>query len=314
MLALKVEVPEARDRTAIATLRDGFKTVATDNAVASATPALAAQRGNPDCDPLRLCGHPPLGSYRLLNHQRAQPDHLREYGSHILLFEPESGPALDAESFGRLALLVYGGPQGRDKAMRRTQGGLRLSDKMLHAVLSRLSPDQNMKLELVPLRPRSWWQFWKPQMATQPLSSSVPNPLEPPGDELSLLETLLQKSVRRVRHPVSETRDDAFDRDRHSDRSSSSTSSEREVFQGKGGESGGGGASGSWSDAPGRERGVDSTGRIIGAAAAVGAVAALAAMANGTAHGKSEHADGGGADSSDAGSGSSADTTTSTAY
>jgi hypothetical protein len=309
MLALKIEVPAARDRTAIATLRNGLKTVATDNAVASATPALAAQHGNPGCDPLRLCGHPPLGAYRLLNQQRAQPDQVREYGSHILLFEPESGQALEAESFGRLALLAYGGVTGRDKAMRRTQGGLRLSDKMLHAVVSRLSPGGDMKLELVPLRPRSWWQFWKPLMETQPLSSSVPTALELATDELSLLETMLRKSVRRVRRPVRETRDDTFDRNRDSDRSSSGTSSSREAFQGKGGETGGGGASGAWS-----ERGVDSSGRIIAGAAAVGAVGAIAAMAAGSGQGKTGDAEGGSAASSDAGSSSSADTTTSTSY
>ena len=312
MLTLKIEVPEARDRTAIATLRDGVKTLATDHAVASATPTLAAQHGNPDCDPLRLCGHPPLGRYRLLNRQRA-PDHVREYGSHILLFEPEAGPALDAESFGRLALLAYGGAKGRDNAMRRTQGGLRLSDTMLHAVVSRLSPGQTMKLELVPLRPRPWWQFWKSQMATEPLSGTVTDAPEAPADELSLLETLLRKSVRSERRPVSQTRDDSLDRDRNRDhdRSSSSSSSEREAFQGKGGDTGGGGTSGTWSDAPGR--GVDSAGRIIGAAAAVGAVGAMAAMASSAAHEKTGSG-GGGAESSDAGSSSSTDTTTGTSY
>jgi len=315
MLTLNVQVPETRDRTAIATLRDGLKAVATDHAAAAATPSIAAQRANPACDPLRLCGHPPFGRYRLLNHEPAQRDQLHEYGRHVLLFEPEMGQALEAESFGRLGLLVYGGAAGSDGLLRRTQGGLRLGNALLDAVASRLRPGEEMTLELAPLRPRSWWQFWKPRTATPPLSSSLPASLAPPADELSLLEALLQKSVRRPRPSTRERSEDSFDRSDRSDRSSSSTRSEREAFEGKGGTSGGAGAGGEWGDT-GKGRGVDDAGRIMGAAAAVGAAGALAAMASQSEPreaGTSE-AGSGSAVSHDGAPGASGDTTTTTAY
>lgn len=301
MLTLKVEVPEARDRAAFATLRDGMRTVATGPAVASATPAFAAQRANPDCDPLRLCGHPPLGRYRLLHREPTGAGQPAHYGAQLLLFEPQSGPALHAESFGRLGLLVFGGPPGR-----RTQGGLRVNNEMLNAIVTRLSQGGDMTLEVVPLRAHAWWQFWKaPQPPSQALSGDALNPPQPPNDELSLLEALLQKSVRRVRDTPTD-RDDAFDRTSRSD--TSSTSSSRDSFQGKGGDSGGAGASGRWDEAAAKGSGVDNAGRIMAGAAAVGAVAAAAA-AMAREGGETESA---GAESS--GSGSGGDTTTSTAY
>src|SRR5262245_24501224 len=110
MLELNVRVHPGRDRTGIAVLRDGSRTYKTSPVAASATPAIAARRGNPACDPLRAWGHPPFGRYRLLTHLQARSDLHREYGTHLLLFEPASGQALEAESFGRLALLAYGGP------------------------------------------------------------------------------------------------------------------------------------------------------------------------------------------------------------
>src|SRR5688572_9890238 len=132
-----------------ATLHDGSMKVATDHAVASAAPEVALKHGNRACDPLRPYGHPPLGRYSLINHEPTQPAQAAAYGEHLLLFQPESGQALDAESFGRLALMAYGGPAGC-----RTQGGLRLSAKMLRAVVTRLASDNEMSLELVALRPR----------------------------------------------------------------------------------------------------------------------------------------------------------------
>jgi uncharacterized membrane protein YgcG len=298
MLRLKVEVPEGRDRTAFATLRDGSRTVATAHAVASATPALAAQHANPACDPLRPWGHPPLGRYSLLHHEPAPSRQAPEYGAHLLLFQPESGEALDAESFGRLALLAYGGP-GR----RRTQGGLRLTNEMLDAIVRRLSPGEEMTLDLVTLQPPAWWQFWKaPEVRPEPLSPDTPNALEAPNDERTLLEALFQKSPRPARATASEHDADGG-RDTHRDTSSSAS---REVFQGKGGTGGGAGASGRWADEAGAGSGVDSAGRILGAAAAIGSVAAAAAILS------DSEASGGDGGSGDSGPGT--DTTTSTAY
>lgn len=309
MLTLKVEVPEARDRTAFATLREGMRTIASGPAIASATQAFAARHANPQCDPLRLCGHAPLGRYRLLHHEAAGPGQSAHYGARILVFEPQSGPALDAETFGRLGLLVFGGPPGR-----RTQGGVRLSNELMNALLTRLSPSADMTLDLVPLRARAWWQFWKtPHPPSQPLAGDPLNPPQAPHDELTLLEALLQRAPPRTRNRSEPDHDSDSDRDRQ-DRSSSSSSGE--AFQGKGGQSGGAGASGRWDEA-GKGSGVDSAGRIVGVAAAVGAVGAVAAVAamaghSGTAEGAgAAPSDGGGADD---GSGASTDTTTSTAY
>ena len=150
MLTLRIEVPAARDAMALATLHDGSTKVATDYAVASAAPEVAKKRGNRACDPLRPYGHPPLGRYSLINQEPTQPAQAAAYGDHLLLFQPESGQALDAESFGRLALLAYGGPTGC-----RTQGGLRLSAKMLRTVVTHLASDKEMTLELEALRPRA---------------------------------------------------------------------------------------------------------------------------------------------------------------
>jgi uncharacterized membrane protein YgcG len=314
MLALTVQVPAARDRTATATLRDGLTTIAGGQAVATATVALATQRGNAACDPLRPWGHPPGGRYRLLNHEPTTSAQLDEYGSHLLLFEPQTGEALEAESFGRLGLLVYGGAAGSDGRMRATQGGLRLKDAMLDEIVRRLRAKEEMSLELVPVHAPAWWQFWKERLPTLPLSSDTPA-LAPPADELSLSEALLQKSVRRPRTPLRDRSDDMFDRSDRYDRSSSSSSSGHESFEGKGGTSGGAGAGGDWSDT-GRGRGVDSSGRIVATAAAVGAVGALAAIA---AQGETRATDSadtpnGSSDSSDSVASASSDTTTTTAY
>ena len=101
MLTLSIQVPEARDRTALATLIRHNKKIAEGFAAASASPKIAAARGNPECDPLRAWGHPPLGTYRLINHQPSGKDYAGEYGMHLLLFEPLSGPALQAQAAGR---------------------------------------------------------------------------------------------------------------------------------------------------------------------------------------------------------------------
>jgi len=323
MLRLKVEVPVSRDRTAFATLRDGSNIVASGRAVASATPALAADHANPRCDPLRPWGHPPLGRFTFLNHEPAARRETSDYGEHLLLFQPESGPALDAESFGRLALLVFGGP-----ARRRTQGGLRLSDEMIGIVVRGVKAGETLTLELVPWRPRAWWQFWKPPPVTpESLAPHGRDQRAPATPELTLLEALLRKSVRRARDTTSD-HDTHHDRDSRPDTSSSSSSS-RETFQGKGGAGGGAGASGRWSDDAGTGRGVDSAGRILGTAAAIGGVAAAAAMLSNdssadrggsdTRSSDSASSDSGSSDhsSSDSGSsdsGSGADTTASTAY
>ncbi len=304
MLTLNVQVPKTREHAGRAVLREGFKTLATDPAAGTATPEIAAGRANPACDPLRMSGHPPFGTYRLVHHEETRGELTKEYGADLLLFEPESGQALEAESFGRLGLLVYAGARGADRRLRRTQGGLRLTDRMLQTIVGHLKGG-DMKLELVPLTAPAWWQFWKTQAPTQPLSSTAVHAIAAPGDEISLLEALLPKAVRRGRASTSDTSSDMFDHRSRSDRSDTSASSSTERFEGKGGASGGAGASGTW-DAGGRPSGVDSAGRIVGAAVAVGAVGAMVAMAAsaGSKDGQEQ------ASGSDANAGSGTDTST----
>src|SRR5262245_51694750 len=314
MLRLTVQVPEARDSTAVATLRAGLRTIATGPAVASATPAIAVARNNPGCDPLRPWGHPPLGGYRLLFHRATQPEQAAEYGSHFLLFEPESGDALAAESFGRLVLLAYGGPSGRDRRMRRTQGGLRLSNQMLQAAVARVEAGEDMVLQLEPLAAPSWWQFWKQAVKTMPLSEIASAALAPPADELSIIDQLLKAAPLRKRR-MQKDRDDDRDFDRREDRSSSSSRSDSDGFQGRGGQVAGGGASGGWGETgTARGAGVDQAGRIATGVAAGAALGALAGAAAASGPEDSARAgESGGSDTGGSDSGGS-ETTTSTSY
>jgi hypothetical protein len=204
MLQLEVAVPKGYDRTAFATLAEDSKTLATGLAAAAATPELAARLGNPDCNPLRPGGHPPFGSYLLRHHASAPDECVREYGGHVLVFEPLEGPALDAESFGRFALLAYAGPLGGDGRLRRSQGGLRLAQAMLAAVMARLAPGTELELHLAPQRP--WWALWqsRPRQG-HPLSTDLPRCRPPCLDEAILTLRLLRSIEPRLyRRPATD--------------------------------------------------------------------------------------------------------------
>ena len=278
MLNLEVLVPAGRDRSAVMILTEGSTRIREEAGAASSLPQLAASRGNPACEPLRPFGHPPFGSYLLLRRASAPEGCEIEYGFDLLLFEAQDGDALEAESFGRLALLVYAGPAGHDALMRRTQGGVRVSAAMMSEITRRLGVDGDMRVRIGPLEaPAAWWQFWKRRYSVrpEPLSMDAPHLVRPPLDEMSLIAMLLQDVHTRRRPQTFSDRDD--DRGRYGRDSSSASGSES--FRGGGGEYAGAGASGSWGDAPagaGRGVGADGSGRIIGAAAAVG-IAALAA-------------------------------------
>jgi hypothetical protein len=281
MITLNIEVPEARDRTAIALLKRGTKKLVQGFAAASASPQIAAARGNAACDPLRAWGHPPTGTYWLINHRAANKSHSGEYGMHLMLFEPASGAALDAQAAGRVALLVYGGPSGQDKRMRRTQGGVRLSNDMLSAIIKQVAHDNEITLTIETLRKPSWWQFWKSIPDTPMLSTTVAKAYPAPLDEMSIILELMN-GARRRSHGGSAS-DDYRERERYRDdnrhdHSSSGSRSDSDTFRGSGGQSGGGGASGGWDSATSTARGVDASGRIV-AGAAIGAAAAIAANA-----------------------------------
>ncbi len=282
MLTLSIQVPEARDRTALATLIRHNKKIAEGFAAASASPKIAAARGNPECDPLRAWGHPPLGTYRLINHQPSGKDYAGEYGMHLLLFEPMSGPALQAQAAGRVGLLVYAGPAGQDKCMRRTQGGLRLSNGMLGTLAGQMGDMSGVTLTIESLRKPPWWKFWASTPGSPPLSSSAIKAYAAPLDEMSIILKLMNGARRNFAGGASDDRrEPERSRDDNNDRwdNRSSNRSDSDTFRGGGGESAGAGASGSWDSAGSTARGVDASGRIVAGIAVGAAAAAVAASA-----------------------------------
>ena len=283
MLKLELKVPADRNSLATATLKNGDKVIHSDHAVASATPAIAQQRGNASCDPHRLWGHPPLGRYQMLGQARASGAQQAEYGGTLFLFDPAYGAASLAVAHGRMGLLVYGGALGADNRMRRTQGGIRLSNKMIAAIQKNLGTTADLQLALEELQQHAGWKFWRSKITTPALSATVPQvkTLAPPNDEVSLIDALLKRFPRKAAYGSSPDTHDDYRDNRRDDSNSysnndSSSSRSTEPFQGGGGQSGGGGASGGW----------DNSGRIPTAAAAgaaaalaVGAVVATAAVA-----------------------------------
>lgn len=272
MLYIKVNVPKGRDGAAVAEFRTGGRLLASGDAAASATRDLAAKHGNAACDPLRPWGHPPLGTYMLLAQGPAPAGTEIEYGPHMLVFQPVSGKALEAEAFGRLLLPVFAGPAGRDGRLRATQGGVRLQQDQFDRLVVQIKSETQVVLELGELRP-PWWQFWKAAPTPKPLAPDLPRLSVPPLDEITLATQIAGGKRLARRGPVLD--DDRTDR---SSPSSSSSSGDGGSYSGRGGEYGGAGASGSWDASSSGARSVDASGRIVaaaaGAALAAGAVAA----------------------------------------
>jgi hypothetical protein len=153
MLILDVRVPANRNQAAIATLYADKQVLKTGHAAASVARELAAQKGNPSCDMMRQWGNPAFGSYRLLGSANVPECCRGEYGLVLLAFEPQSGVALDAESFGRLGLAVYAGAAGSDRRPRRTQGGLRISEEFMKLIRLRMATEAEIRVSLSPLVP-----------------------------------------------------------------------------------------------------------------------------------------------------------------
>ena len=312
MMTLDIRVPEGRDQAGIATLKQGGTVVARGDAAASVARDLAARNGNASCDPMRSWGDACMGSYLLIALASVPEGCRAEYGQTLLAFEPQSGAALEAESFGRLGLALYAGASGRDGGLRGTQGGVRLPEHLMALIVERLKAGDDLALYVSPLLKPSWWQFWRSMPALQALSADPPRFAEAPLDEATLLAEAMRNALSRRRVPVATEDPDRWRNER--DRSSGSS----ETFQGQGGTFGGGGASGSWSNDGARTAagaggaspppGVDAAGRILaGAAGAVLAGAAIAHLAQEA--GRDGGADGGsgagGAD--DAGASASGD-------
>ena len=281
MLTLVVRVPDSYNRTAMAFLRDGPRTVLKDFAVTVPLAGLGQQHGNPTGDPLRPFGPVPRGDYSLVALAPTPADGVPEYGSHLFAFEPQSGPALEAESFGRLVLLAYGGPSGRELQLRRTQGGLRLTVAMVNAIVSRLAADADLHLRVEPLSltPPPWWAFWRPRPENvRPLSAEPPRFLAPPLDEATLAGHALRTGRRRRLRRYDPDTDTWRDPTPMSSGSTSASDTRPEgergtPFESGGGRFGGAGATGGWDADPARAPGVDSAGRILGTAAAAAAAA-----------------------------------------
>jgi uncharacterized membrane protein YgcG len=278
MLGIVVRVPQDREQTGVVEIRSNLKTVARGVAVASASRELAARHGNPNCDPLRPWGHPPLGMYRYLAQGPAPAGCDIEYGRQLLVFQPETGKALEAEAFGRLLLLVYAGPAEKDGRLRRTQGGVRLDQKSFDAMLAALAPDPLAVLSIEVLQPPAWWQFWRRGATTLPLAAQAPKFSAPPLDEASLAAQFAQ-GKRLPLKATARPHDIAYDSDSDSDSSSGYDPSDSS-YSDRGGTFGGAGASGGWGVAGSR---VDSAGRITTAAAGAAlAAGAFSASESGT--------------------------------
>jgi hypothetical protein len=278
MLRIALRVPEDRERAGHVELLVGSQVVAEGHGCGSIDARIAKRLKNPSRDPLRPGGHTPSGRYEMRAHGSTPEDARAEYGNTLLLFEPVDGDALRAQSYGRLALLVYAGNPGRDMHMKRTQGGVRIDASIMTVLLNRMRNDNEVTLAIEALAPRRWWAFWQKQYPSAPLSKDAPRFDSPPFDEPTLAQSLERNILRHTR-PVDQREDDR-DRSRRDDSDGSSSASSDSRVRGGGGTGGGGGASGAWSDAPaaGRGAGVDSAGRIVGAAAGVAAIAAAAAL------------------------------------
>jgi len=212
MLIVNVKVPAARDRAAAVEFRSGKARLATGLAAASASTEIAARHGNAACDPLRPWGHPPLGAYQLLARGPAPAGSEAEYGTQVLVFQPMTGSALEAESFGRLHLLAYAGPAGKGGLLRPTQGGLRFEQARFSELLDELNRDSSLMLEIEPLRPPAWWQIWKSATPTPPLAQEAPRFSAAPLDESSIA-VLIAAGKRFSRRSRLEQEDDLDSKD-----------------------------------------------------------------------------------------------------
>src|SRR4051812_47414562 len=148
MLTIKVKVPKQLGGAASVEVWSGGSRVAAGSGAASASADLATRHGNPGRDPLRPWGDAPSGDYQLLAKGPAPEGSEAEYGNHVLVFQPMGGTALEAEAFGRLLLLVYAGPAGKDGRLRPTQGGVRLQPELFDQLLREVRRDPETVLEI----------------------------------------------------------------------------------------------------------------------------------------------------------------------
>ena len=203
----------------------------------TADEAAARAAGNPERDPLRPGGHAPFGTYRLREVRDVPAASWDEYGRSSLIFEPRSGQALQAESFGRLALALHGGRTGDDGRLRPTDGGFRVEDGILPRLVEAAQPGDALEVKESPLGFCEW-----------------------------LLGRRRRPSTAGSQRPT-----DDYDRgwgDRSTGATAERSPTPGDSFEGRGGTFGGAGASGAWDAAPRADA------SAAGAAAAGGLIAA----------------------------------------
>ncbi len=205
MLTLKLTLPRDRGCYAVATLiGDDHSEMPRGFAVASASLVLGALHDNVDCNTHKPWGHPPSGTYNCVGRAQATPEQTAEYGPELWVFRGEYGSAALSGMYGRPAFLAYAGAAGADGLMRRTQGGFRLTDEMMAAILSALTkngqlPDmKRFRIRLEEAKPQPAWQFWKRKIAAPLLSTTEPVQLSAPDDEPSLAAALLKQLTARI--------------------------------------------------------------------------------------------------------------------
>ena len=116
-------------------------------AIGKADSVMAADQGNPGCDPFLRFGDTPTGDYHVMDVLPARTDEvgIAMFGANpVLRLRPLSGDAAMADSNGRTSLLIHGGRE----ATAPTDGSIRVPDEAMLSLISRLPANPST------LRPR----------------------------------------------------------------------------------------------------------------------------------------------------------------
>jgi hypothetical protein len=239
-MKIRIGVDAQRSRLGRLTISDGSRSSGSVDVCAT---------GNAR-DPLRPGGPAPFGTYTLKQTRPVEGAMVPELGNTTLVFEPRSGEARQAESLGRFELELHAGRPGDDGRLRITSRGLRVWPDTIQAIANAVARAESIELEIVEV-PLTLWDlilFWRRR----------------PSRGFGTRDT---------------TRDYDNDWRSSSSGSSSSSSSRDDAFTGKGGQFGGGGASGSWDAA--------ATGAAVAGGAALGAGIAAASESSSSDTGSS---------------------------
>jgi hypothetical protein len=145
---LLIVVPRGRGfcGRAVLVADDGTTRAGPFRALGSASVRVARKHDNADASPLFPFGHPPTGGYIVaasLPPGYVHAKRTRRYGRvGGLLLAPKSGQALDAMANGRKLIAIHGGPRDKKKRLRRTRGGVRLSNTHMTALLVAINEAQ----------------------------------------------------------------------------------------------------------------------------------------------------------------------------